>query len=526
MSVQPHHQCLLSKGGPILLAKVKSAGLFGIDGYIIEVEVDISNGLPAFDIVGLPDTAVKESKERVRAAIKNSGLEFPMKRITVNLAPADTKKEGPAHDLAIAVSILLATGQIPYHRLADSVFLGELSLDGSIRPIHGVLPALLSVKNHIHSVILSPQNAPEASHVKDIEVYAISSLAELVSIFREEKSAIPYKGPFSFDTDLKQQPMEDFADVKGQEGAKRALEIAAAGGHNVIMIGPPGSGKTMLARRMPSILPELTYEESLEITKIYSAAGMLEASDGLIRVRPFRAPHHTISAAALIGGGKIPKPGEISLAHHGVLFLDELPEFKRDVLEALRQPLEDGKVTISRSNGTAVFPASFTLVGAANPCPCGFLGDSSKECTCTPMQISRYLSRISGPLMDRFDIQIEVPPISFDELTSHRPPETSKSIRDRVNRARQIQLERYRSEGIFYNAQLNSRLVEKYCVLSSSQKKMLHQAFTSLNLSARAYDRILKVARTIADLEGCKHIEDHHLAEAIQYRKLDRRMWL
>jgi len=509
-----------------LLAKVKSAGLFGIDGYVIEVEVDISSGLPAFDIVGLPDTAVKESKERVRAAIKNSGLEFPIKRITVNLAPADTRKEGPAYDLAIAVSILLATDQIPHHPLADSVFLGELSLDGSIRPIHGVLPALLSVKDQIRSVVLSPQNAPEASHVEGIDVYAVNSLSELISALKGETAIAPYRRSHNLSGDAANELMEDFADVKGQEGAKRALEIAAAGGHNVIVIGPPGSGKTMLARRMPSILPELTYQEALEITKIYSAAGLLNASEGIMRVRPFRAPHHTISAVALIGGGKLPKPGEISLAHHGVLFLDELPEFKRDVLEALRQPLEDGKVTISRANGTAVFPASVTLVASANPCPCGFFGDSSRECTCTPMQINRYLSRISGPLMDRFDIQMEVPSIRFDELTSQKRPETSREIRERVNRARQIQLERYKSEGIFYNAQLNPRLMAKYCALNAAQRKMLCQAFTSLNLSARAYDRILKVARTIADLEGCRDIEDHHLAEAIQYRKLDRRLWM
>jgi len=505
---------------------VKSAGLFGIDGYVIEVEVDISSGLPSFDIVGLPDAAVKESKERVRAAIKNSGLEFPLKRITVNLAPADTKKEGPAYDLAIAVAILLATGQIPHHPLIHSVFLGELSLDGSIRPVHGVLPALLSVKDQIRSVVVPLHNAPEASHVEGIDVYAVSSLNELISAFKGETAITPYKRFHGFDGHADNESLEDFADVKGQEGAKRALEIAAAGGHNVIMIGPPGSGKTMLARRMPSILPELTYQEALEITKIYSAAGLLDTSEGIIKVRPFRAPHHTISAVALIGGGKLPKPGEISLAHHGVLFLDELPEFKRDVLEALRQPLEDGKVTISRANGTAVFPASFTLIGSANPCPCGFFGDSSKECTCTPMQINRYLSRISGPLMDRFDIQIEVPPISFDELTGQRRGETSKEIRKRVNKARQIQLERYKNEGIFYNAQLNSRLIGKYCALNSAQRKMLRQAFVSLNLSARAYDRILKVARTIADLEGCQNIEDHHLAEAIQYRKLDRRLWM
>lgn len=510
-----------------MLAKVKSAGLFGIEGYIIEVEVDISSGLPAFDIVGLPDTAVKESKERVRAAIKNSGLDFPLKRITVNLAPADTKKEGPAYDLAIAVAILLATGQIPHHPLVHSIFLGELSLDGSIRPIHGVLPALLSVRDQVQSVVVPIHNASEASHVEGIDVYAVGSLNELISALKGETAINPYKRSHGFHDHGNDEQLEDFADVMGQEGAKRALEIAAAGGHNVIMIGPPGSGKTMLARRMPSILPELTYQEALEITKIYSAAGLLDSSEGIIRVRPFRAPHHTISAVALIGGGKVPKPGEISLAHHGVLFLDELPEFKRDVLEALRQPLEDGKVTISRANGTAVFPASFTLIGSANPCPCGgFFGGTTKECTCTPMQINRYLSRISGPLMDRFDIQLEVPPISFDELVSQRKGETSRKIRERVNKARKIQLERYKNEGIYYNAQLNSRLIGRYCNLTSAQKKMLRQAFISLNLSARAYNRILKVARTIADLEGCRNIEDHHLAEAIQYRRLDRRLWM
>ena len=509
-----------------MLAKVRSAGLFGIDGYIIEVEVDISSGLPFFDIVGLPDTAVKESRERVRAAIKNSGLEFPVKRITVNLAPADTKKEGPAYDLAIAVAILLATEQIPDHPLARSIFLGELSLDGSIRPIHGVLPALLSVKEQARSVVLSCGNAAEASHVKEIDVYTVNTLNELVSMFKNEICPAPYKKAHTDINHTVPNIIEDFSDVKGQEGAKRALEIAAAGGHNAIMIGPPGSGKTMLARRLPSILPELTYEESLEITKIYSDAGIHEASEGLISRRPFRSPHHTISTAALVGGGRIPQPGESSLAHHGVLFLDELPEFRRDVLEALRQPLEDGVGTISRSNGTVVFPASFTLIGSAYPCPCGFFGDNTRECLCTPMQINRYLGKISGPLMDRFDIQIEVPAIPIEDLSTNRTSENSASIRSRVNTARRVQTERYKNDGIFYNSQLNSKLIDKYCHINAHQKKMMRNAFVSLNLSARAYGRILKVARTIADLEGTEKIQDHHLAEAIQYRRLDRQFWV
>ena len=508
-----------------MLAKVKSTGLFGINGFIVDIETDISPGLPSFDIVGLADTAVKESRERVRSAIKNSGFDFPMKRITVNMAPGDTRKEGPAYDLAIAIGILKATGQIVEPTEFQPIFLGELSLDGSIRPVNGVLPMLLSVSHTVHDVIVPTANALEASHVEGMTIYAFDHLTELVSALNKERSMQPFVISQKYISNNKKTCIEDYADVKGQEGAKRAIKIAAAGSHNLLMIGSPGTGKTMLARRMPTILPDLTYSEAIETTKIYSAAALLDPSEGLVSTRPFRAPHHTVSSVALVGGGRVPKPGEISLAHNGVLFLDEMPEFKKDALEVLRQPLEDGKITVSRAQGTVSFPAKFMLIGSMNPCSCGYFGDSSHNCNCTPNQITRYLDKISGPLLDRFDIHIEVRPISFDKLTSNYKGESSQDMKDAVDKARYIQLERYRNEGIYSNAQLNTKQINKYCKLTDSQRKMMKDAFTMLSLSARAYDRILRVARTIADLDGVTDIKDQHIAEAIQYRSLDRQYW-
>lgn len=506
-----------------MLAKILSAGLIGVDGYVMDVEVDITNGLPGFELVGLPDATVKESRERVRSAIKNSGFYFPTKRIIVNMAPADTRKEGPAYDLPIAIGILMASGQLTLPNEIEPLFLGELSLDGTIRPVSGVLPMLLSVSKQIKSAVLSSGNAMEGSHAKEMDIFTAANLRELVFNINSRNLTAQVRDETIFEENI--DYIEDFDDVKGQEGVKRALELAASGGHNILMIGPPGSGKTMLARRLPTILPDLTWNEAIEATKISSAAGMLDMNDGIVKKRAFRAPHHTISHVALVGGGRFPKPGEVSLAHNGVLFLDEMPEFSKDALEVLRQPLEDGKITISRANGTVTFPANFMLVGSMNPCPCGYYGDMKHSCSCGTHKIKRYLNKISGPLLDRFDIHTEVPAVDFEKLSDKRRSESSADIKKRVDSAKAIQLERYKDNGIYSNAQLSGKMIAKYCSLTDGQKKMLKFAFDRMNLSARAYDRILKLSRTIADMDGRENIEDAHLAEAIQYRSLDRQYW-
>lgn len=507
-----------------MLAKVKSFALNGIDGYGVDVEVDINSGLPSVDMVGLPSAATKESKERIRSAIKNSGYLYPVKRITVNLAPADTKKEGPSFDLPIAIAILAASEQIQNKNYKDYVFLGELSLDGKLRTVCGVMPVLISaLQSGYKKFILPRDNAKEASFIEGIEVYAVDSLSCAID-FLNGKLTLEKVAQNSYDSARQAIKYEvDFADIKGQSAAKRALEIAVCGGHNVIMIGPPGAGKTMLARCVPTIMPDMTFSEAIEVTKIHSIAGVLDETTGIITVRPFRTPHHTGTVPSLIGGGSKAKPGEVSLAHNGVLFLDEMPEYSRHTLETLRQPLEDKVVTVARVARTIDYPANFMLIASMNPCPCGNYGSKTAECRCTASQIHNYLSKLSGPLMDRIDIQIEVDSISYDEFSDKTSAESSACIKERTNNARKIQQNRFVGTNATCNAQMTNSQLKKFCTLDDTCEQLLEKAFKKLNLSARASTRILKVARTIADLDGSQEIAPRHLAEAIQYRSLDRK---